>query len=110
MPRIAHGLSLLGCEPADLDPGTRCRGGYRGRAADGGAAQDGVGVVEDGGLAFGYAAGGVVQAQAEVAVIQPGGTGVDLAVGAELDQAVDGFGGRGAAGSAKEGGTKARCR
>ena len=48
----------------------RCsRRGSDGRTADGGAAQDGVGGVEDGGLAFGYAAGGVVETDAEVVAV-----------------------------------------
>ena len=69
-----------------------------GRGADGGAAQDGVAGVEDGGLALSDATGGVVQADAQIVVVQPGGAGVHLAVGAELDQAVAGFRDRGAAG------------
>lgn len=68
------------------------------RAADRRAAEDRVGGVEDGGLARGYAAGGVVQAEVQVVVVQPGGAGVDFAVGAELDQAVSGLDGRGGAG------------
>ena len=62
------------------------------RGADGGAAEDGVAVVEDGGLPFGYAAGWVVQADSYSVVLHPGGAGVDLAVGAELDEAVAGLG------------------
>jgi hypothetical protein len=55
------------------------------RVADRRAAEDGVAVVEDGSLAFGYAAGGVGQADAQVVAVQAGGAGVDFAVGAELD-------------------------
>ena len=74
---------------AGRDAGQRSRRGRRG--ADGGAAEDGVAVVEDGGLALGYAAGGVVQADADGVAVLPGRAGVDLAVGAELDQAVQGL-------------------
>ena len=49
-------------------------------------------VVEDGGLALGYAAGRVVQADAHRVAVQPGRAGVHLAVGAELDEAVAGLG------------------
>jgi hypothetical protein len=55
------------------------------RAADRRAAEDGVAGIEDSGLAPGDAAGGVGQAEAHVVSDQPGGAGVDVAVGAELD-------------------------
>ena len=53
--------------------------------------EDGVAGVEDGGLALGHAAGRVVQADAHRVAVQPGRAGVDLAVGAELDEAVHGL-------------------
>src|SRR5579859_2320907 len=71
----------------------RTRGG-----ADGGAAQDGLAPVEDGRLAPGYAARRVVQADPQGAAIDPGRAGVDLAVSAQLDEAVECFNRRGAAG------------
>jgi hypothetical protein len=81
--------------------------GHGQRAADRGAAEDSVPSVpgvEDGGLALGYAAGGLMQAEAQVAFVEPGGAGVDLAVGAELDQAVSRLGGRRGAGPDRAGG------
>src|SRR3954454_20458178 len=74
------------------------------RAADRAAAEDGGVIVEDGGLALGYATGRVVEADAERAAVEPGGAGVDFAVGAELDEAVAGLVGRGAAGPDGAGG------
>ena len=56
--------------------------GHGRRAADGGAAEDGVAVVEDRGLAEGHAAGRVVQADAYRVAVQPCRAGVHLAVGA----------------------------
>ena len=55
------------------------------RAADRRAAEDGVAGVEDGGLALRDAAGRAVQPDPERVAVQPGGAGVDFAVGAELD-------------------------
>src|SRR5580704_6392433 len=81
--------------------------GHGQRAADRGAAEDSVPSVpgvEDGGLALGYAAGGLMQAEAQVAFVEPGRAGVDLAVGAELDQAVSRLGGRRGAGPDRAGG------
>ena len=51
-----------------------------------------------GGLAPGYSTGRVVQPDEQLAVLHPGGTGVHLTVGAELDQTIEGLCGRGAAG------------
>src|SRR5207237_10628785 len=78
----------------------RGAGGRRRRrcGADCSAAEDGVSVVEDGGLALGHATGGVVQADAYLVAVQPGRAGVPFAVGAELDEALRGLRGRGAAG------------
>src|SRR6266568_9457467 len=56
---------------------------------DGGAAEDGVAVVEDRGLAFGDAAGGLAQPDPEGVALRPGLRGVDGAVGAQLGQAVE---------------------
>src|SRR5580658_10998305 len=72
--------------------------------ADGGAAQDRVTVVHDGGLALGHAARRVVQADAQLVSVQPGGAGVDFAVGAELHEALSRLGRRGAAGPDRAGG------
>jgi hypothetical protein len=55
------------------------------RAADRRAAEDGVAGVEDGSLALRNTAGRVVQPDPERVAVQPGGAGVDFAVGAELD-------------------------
>src|SRR6516165_5976747 len=66
-------------KPSDRGPFAGQLG--RRRAADGGAAEDAVAVVEDGGLASGYAAGGMVQADAQGLIVrgvavQPGHAGV----------------------------------
>jgi hypothetical protein len=59
--------------------------GRRGRCADRRTAKDRISVVEDRGLAFGYATGRVMQADAHLVGVQPGGAGMHLSVGAELD-------------------------
>jgi hypothetical protein len=58
---------------------------------DGGTGQDGVALVEDGGLAGGDATGRFGQGDVKVVVFHAGDAGVDHAVGAELDGALAGL-------------------
>src|SRR5487761_1587630 len=76
-----------------------------GSGVDGSGAEDEVAVVEDGGLALRDAAGGLVQADPERAVVVgPGGRRVRSAVRAQLGRAVQGRGGGRDAGPHRAGG------
>ena len=97
LPRIASSNSVAIASAGRMSAYSGPRGDGR-CAADGGAAEDGVAVVQDRRLAPGHAARGVVQADAHRIAVQPGRAGLYLAVGAELDEAVAGFVRRCAAG------------
>ena len=75
--------------PASLAGEIDGAAGQLARARDRAAAKNGVTGVEDGGLAGGYAAGRLEQADLQRVTIRLGPAGVDLAVGAELHQALD---------------------